>query len=219
MLYYYCIFYKEDNSFAINIDMSNKEKDKKQVIFTFFGIIIFIVVGVLVYFSSKSYIDKNKKNNEKITNTITLNYVSKSNDITVSSKQLFSDVDAKLMTSGDNVFDFSVSSVIKGGKSCNYEIVVSKDLNSTIPDDKVRIYLQRATDGTYSNADELLDSAGYIVSNDLKLTKDSAMLLDKGEFGKSKTVYYRLRVWIDSTYVPISENDFYKLKVNIYGDM
>jgi len=26
-------------------------------------------------------------------------------------------------------------------------------------------------------------------------------------------------VWVDSTYVPLSENDFYKLKINIYGDV
>ena len=199
--------------------MDNKGKDKRQVAFTFFGIIIFIGVGIVVLLSSKSYISQNKENDKKITNRITLNYVSKSNDITVSSKTMFTLEDGIKLNDTEHLFDFSVTSVVKKKTSCDYEIVVSKDLSSTIPDDKIRIYLQKSSDGAYSKTIDLLDPTSYKNSDNIKLTNKDGMILDKGEFKKSDTVYYRLRVWVDSTYVPLSENDFYKLKINIYGDV
>jgi len=199
--------------------MDNIGKDKKQAAFTFFGIIIFISVWIVVWLSSKSYISQNKDEDNKITNTITLNYVSKSNNITVSSKTMFPLEDGIKLNDTEHLFDFSVTSVVKKKTSCNYEIIVSKDPSSTIPDDKIRIYLQKASDGAYSKTIDLLDPTGYKKSDNIKLTNEDGMILDRGEFKKSDTVYYRLRVWVDSTYVPLSENDFYKLKINIYGDV
>lgn len=198
--------------------MDNKVKDKKQLVLTFFGIIIFIVVGLVVYFSSKSYISEQSKKDRKITNTLTLNYVSKSNNVIVYSKKVFNDQDGMKLSDEEHVFDFSVSSSVKKKTVCNYEIIISKDLSSTIPDDKIRIYLQKSNDGVYSKTIDLLEPTFYKLSDNIKLTNVRGMLLDKGKFKKSETRYYRLKVWVDSTY-PLSETDFYKLKVNIYGDV
>ncbi|MBP3841232.1 MAG: hypothetical protein IK997_03790 [Bacilli bacterium] len=198
--------------------MDNKVKDKKQLVLTFFGIIIFIVVGLVVYFSSKSYISEQSKKDRKITNTLTLNYVSKSNNVIVYSKKVFNDQDGMKLSDEEHVFDFSVSSSVKKKTVCNYEIIISKDLSSTIPDDKIRIYLQKSNDGVYSKTIDLLEPTFYKLSDNIKLTNVRGMLLDKGKFKKSETIYYRLKVWVDSTY-PLSETDFYKLKVNIYGDV
>lgn len=198
--------------------MDNKVKDKKQLVLTFFGIIIFIVVGLVVYFSSKSYISEQSKKDRKIINTLTLNYVSKSNNVIVYSKKVFNDQDGMKLSDEEHVFDFSVSSSVKKKTVCNYEIIISKDLSSTIPDDKIRIYLQKSNDGVYSKTIDLLEPTFYKLSDNIKLTNVRGMLLDKGKFKKSETRYYRLKVWVDSTY-PLSETDFYKLKVNIYGDV
>lgn len=198
--------------------MDNKVKDKKQLVLTFFGIIIFIVVGLVVYFSSKSYISEQSKKDRKITNTLTLNYVSKSNNVIVYSKKVFNDQDGMKLSDEEHVFDFSVSSSVKKKTVCNYEIIISNDLSSTIPDDKIRIYLQKSNDGVYSKTIDLLEPTFYKLSDNIKLTNVRGMLLDKGKFKKSETRYYRLKVWVDSTY-PLSETDFYKLKVNIYGDV
>lgn len=198
--------------------MDNKVKDKKQLVLTFFGIIIFIVVGLVVYFSSKSYISEQSKKDRKITNTLTLNYVSKSNNVIVYSKKVFNDQDGMKLSDEEHVFDFSVSSSVKKKTVCNYEIIISNDLSSTIPDDKIRIYLQKSNDGVYSKTIDLLEPTFYKLSDNIKLTNVRGMILDKGKFKKSETRYYRLKVWVDSTY-PLSETDFYKLKVNIYGDV
>ena len=103
--------------------MDNKVKDKKQLVLTFFGIIIFIVVGLVVYFSSKSYISEQSKKDRKITNTLTLNYVSKSNNVIVYSKKVFNDQDGMKLSDEEHVFDFSVSSSVKKKTVCNYEII------------------------------------------------------------------------------------------------
>lgn len=197
----------------------DKVKDSKQGLLTAFGIIIILMVGVIVFFASKSYLSNTKKEEKKITNTITLNYVTKNNEITVDSSAILTDEQAIILKSGKNVFDFSVNGKISKNTSCNFEIVISKDETSTIPDDKIKIYLQKSTDGTYSKVEDLIKPTYFELSENLKLSKDSGMLLDKGTFTKDDNIYYRLIVWVDSTYVPINSQDFYKLSVNIYGDM
>ena len=196
-----------------------KVKDSKQSLLTIFGIIIILMVGVIVFFASKSYLSSSKKEEKKITNTITLNYVTKNNEIIVDSSAIIPDDQAIVLKSGKNVFDFSVNGKILKNTSCSFEIVISKDQSSTIPDDKIKIYLQKSSDGTYSKVEDLIKPTNFKLSDDLKLTKDSGMLLDKGKFNKDDSNYYRLIVWVDSTYIPSNVQDFYKLSVNLYGDM
>ena len=176
-----------------------KEKDKKQGVLTIFGILIILMVGGVVFYAARSYTSKNNNDPKKITNTITLNYVSNKNELIV--------------------FDFSVTSKISKGTSCNYEIVVSKDEKSTIPDDKIKIYLQKSDNSNYSKPTDLVEPINFTLSNNITLTDNKGMLLDKGVFKKSKTVYYRLKIWVDSSYVSTNNKDFYKVSVNIYGDV
>lgn len=196
-----------------------KVKDSKQSLLTIFGIIIILMVGVIVFLASKSYLSNSKKEEKKITNTITLNYVTKNNEIIVDSSAIIPDDQAIVLKSGKNVFDFSVNGKILKNTKTNFEIVISKDQSSTIPDDKIKIYLQKSSDGTYSKVEDLIKPTNFTLSDDLKLTKNSGMLLDKGIFTKDDNIYYRLIVWVDSTYIPSNIQDFYKISVNLYGDM
>jgi len=196
-----------------------KVKDSKQSLLTIFGIIIILMVGVIVFLASKSYLSNSKKEEKKITNTITLNYVTKNNEIIVDSSAIIPDDQAIVLKSGKNVFDFSVNGKILKNTKTNFEIVISKDQSSTIPDDKIKIYLQKSSDGTYSKVEDLIKPTNFTLSDDLKLTKNSGMLLDKGKFTKDDNIYYRLIVWVDSTYIPSNVQDFYKISVNLYGDM
>lgn len=196
-----------------------KVKDSKQSLLTIFGIIIILMVGVIVFLASKSYLSNSKKEEKKITNTITLNYVTKNNEIIVDSSAIIPDDQAIVLKSGKNVFDFSVNGKILKNTKTNFEVVISKDQSSTIPDDKIKIYLQKSSDGTYSKVEDLIKPTNFTLSDDLKLTKNSGMLLDKGIFTKDDNIYYRLIVWVDSTYIPSNIQDFYKISVNLYGDM
>ena len=197
-----------------------KEKDKKQGVLTIFGILIILMVGGVVFYAARSYTSKNNNDPKKITNTITLNYVSNKNELIVYNTATY-DVqngillDENILLDGDNnVFDFSVTSKISKGTSCNYEIAVSKDEKSTIPDDKIKIYLQKSDNSNYSKPTDLVEPINFTLSNNITLTDNKGMLLDKGVFKKSKAVYYRLKVRVDSSYVSTNNKDFYKVSVN-----
>lgn len=196
-----------------------KEKDKKQGVLTIFGILIILMVGIVVFFAARSYTSKNGDKTNQITNTITLNYVSNKNELLVYNTATYDDQNGILLDSENNVFDFSVTSNISSGTSCNYEIVVSKDEKSTIPDEYIKIYLQKSDNSNYLKSTDLLTPTNYVLSNDIILTNNKGMLVDKGVFKKSKTVYYRLKVWVDSSYISQVNTEFYKVSVNIYGDV
>ena len=196
-----------------------KEKDKKQGVLTIFGILIILMVGGVVFYAARSYTSKNNNDPKKITNTITLNYVSNKNELIVYNTATYDDQNGILLDGENNVFDFSVTSKISKGTSCNYEIVVSKDEKSIIPDDKIKIYLQKSDNSNYSKPTDLVEPINFTLSNNITLTDNKGMLLDKGVFKKSKAVYYRLKVWVDSSYVSTNNKDFYKVSVNIYGDV
>lgn len=201
----------------------NKEKSdvKKQGMLIFIGLLIFVIVSIVVFFATKSYLKDNSKSTDSTTNIITLNYASESNDITVYETSVFEDKVGKKLSSEENVFDFSVSTKIVKGTSCNYEIVAVKDPSSTIPDNKVKIYLEKSDDNSYSNMKALFEPTNFLLSNDIKLTEEKGMLFDRVNSDKSNTIYYRLRVWVDSSYTSSSseKTNYFKLVINIYGDM
>ena len=88
------------------------------------------MVGIVVFSAARSYTSKNGDKTNQITNTITLNYVSNKNELLVYNTATYDDQNGILLDSENNVFDFSVTSNISSGTSCNYEIVVSKDGNN-----------------------------------------------------------------------------------------
>lgn len=199
----------------------NKENrgQKKQKYFIFLGIFIFLAVLFIVFISYKSFMKSNKEKNSKITNVITLNYTSSTNEVVITSDYKLQDEVATKLKSGNNVFDFSISSDIKKNTYCNYELVAVKDVSSTIPDDKIKIFLQKADNSSYSDLVDVIKPSYFTISDNIKLTDERGMLLEKGKVNKSNTYYYRLIIWVDPTFfqnVDIT-NEIFKIKINIYA--
>ena len=51
----------------------------------------------------------------------------------------------------------------------------------------------------------------------MNITKNTEMLLDNGEITSSKTVYYRLRIWVAEGYTHTSTQNSFAATVNVYG--
>lgn len=199
--------------------MENKSKksSNKQLLLAIIGILILISVIICVIVCSLDYTNKNKKE-DVAQATIMMNYTSSSNSIVIDSGSPVTVDVGKLLSDTKNVFDFTISSKMTKGSNIKYEIVATKDVSSsTIPDSSIRIYLQKSDSSSYTNVNEVLLPTGYKASDETPIGGANGMILDKGTFDKSSSIYYRLRVWVDSTYPVVDSINYYKLKINVYG--
>lgn len=198
--------------------MKEKKNDSsKQLVLTVVGIIILVLVIIGVVFAVLFYTKGSHNNNEVSTATITMNYTENTNGISITSAIPMDDNVGKMLTNEENVFDFTVNAKLDKGTKVNYEIVAVKDSNSTIPDNNVKLYLQKADDSSYSSATQVIEPSNYILSDATPIGKVEGMVLDKGTFTKSSTIYYRLKLWTSDTYNQLGTNGYFKIKVNIYG--
>lgn len=189
-----------------------KKKDNHLVIMSVF---ILLVVTIGVFFCIKAYVNKQKNRSTLITNTITMNYTSDFNGLMIPATSIYNDQDGKLIQNKDNVFDFVVSSKIKNSTKTKYSIYLQKDKSSNIPDEMIKIYLESSKDDKYTKIKQELEPTKYSKTNNGKI---EGMLLKNDTLSKDTKIYYRLRIWIDPSYVPNNPNDYFKATVNINAE-
>ena len=195
---------------------SEKKSGNNQFMLLLLGILIILIVVSVVIVCIYSFMKRDNSSNT-ITNTITMNYTSTTNGIVIPYTSIYDDATGKLLQNDENVFDFVVNAKVKKGTKVKYKILAEKDDLSSISDDKVRIYLQKSDVSSYSSVKEVLLPQKYSIK-DNSFTDVSGMVLDSGIYSKTSTVYYRLKLWIDPSYVSNSDNDYFKIKVSIYAD-
>ena len=193
--------------------MASKKK-KKQNHLVIISVVILVAVTASVFYCIKAYIDKQKNKSLLITNTITMNYTDEYNGIMIPVTSVYSDNDGKLLTNKENIFDFVVSSKIKGSTKTKYSLYLKKTTDSNIPNDKVKIYLESSTDEKFTNPKEVLAPKTF---KDVGNTK-KGMLLKTDTLSKNTKVYFRLKVWIDQSYISQNLNDYFKATVNINAE-
>ena len=118
-----------------------KDNNSKQVLLSVLGVAILIVAVVGVSFAAFSYSQAGEKVNTITTGTITMSYSEDTNGINLTNALPMSDTAGKALQGDGNAFDFTVSATITGTTTINYAITASKEAESTIPDDGVKVYL------------------------------------------------------------------------------
>lgn len=192
---------------------SKSRKKRNPLVVVSVLILLFVTVGV--FFCIKAYVNKQKNKSVLVTNTITMNYTSEFNGLMIPATSIYNDQDGKLLQNKENVFDFVVSSKIKNSTKTKYNIYLQKDQSSNIPDDMVRVYLESSEDEKYTKVKRVISPIKYKDSSNSKL---EGMLLKSDTLSKSTKLYFRLKVWIDPSYVPNNPNDYFKATVNISAE-
>lgn len=193
--------------------MASKKK-KKQNHLVIISVIILVVVTASVFYCIRAYIDKQKNKSSLITNTITMNYTDDYNGIMVPVTSVFSDEDGQKLTNKENIFDFVVSSKIKSSTKTKYSLYLKKATDSNIPNDKVKLYLESSEDEKFTKTKKVLLPTIFKDSGDNK----KGMLLKTDTLSKNTKIYFRLRVWIDQSYISQNPNDYFKATVNINAE-
>lgn len=181
--------------------MKNKKENVLSGFFWIIVIVVCLVLSILVGFLFVKY--GNEKNivieKEENGGNIVLNYTNNITGLYISKAVPTSDVVGSAFSEEGTYFDFAIDTKLDNATSIEYEIAVLKDSKKcTIPDEDIRIYLEREVSGTYT---KVFGPAPFEpIKEDTKLGSQSgSMVLSKVKTKKSFVDNYRLRLWLADT--------------------
>ena len=178
-----------------------KKSSSKQVLLSVLAVAILVVAVVGVSFAFFTYSKQGETVNTITTGTLVFSYNEPENGILLEDAVPMSDEDAKTtLTSGRNVFDFTVTSTINGNATINYEITAKESTDQsdigTLESKYVKVSLDKVAGGSETPVkaatyyDDL--TAGTIATGDKLLGTGSAT----NSNGSPVTTTYRLRMWM-----------------------
>ena len=146
---------------------------------------------------------------------VTLNYTSKVNALSILNATPLTDAVGMKNLKEGQYFDFSVDVNVDEAPKVEYEVSVIKNENaSTIPDEDIRIYLEKEESGTYQKVfgpEEFTPSKNYSsVGSEL-----GSMVLVNSQKVKSETDNYRLRIWLSNKASVVSGS--YSVEIDIHA--
>ena len=192
-----------------------KKSSSKQVLLSVLAVAILVVAVVGVSFAFFTYSKQGETVNTITTGTLVFSYNEPANGILLEDAVPMSDEDAKTtLTSGRNVFDFTVTSTINGNVTINYEITAKESTDQsdigTLESKYVKVSLDKVAGGSETPVkaatyyDDL--TAGTIATGDKLLGTGSAT----NSNGSPVTTTYRLRMWMaeqDADGTPVEMKD------------
>ena len=172
-------------------------KDSKKAFLILMSSVIIILVGLIVagfiLFSLKG---KDVVEEEENGADIILNYSSNFSGLQIRNAERTTDDVGILNLKEGEYFDFSIEVLLDNAANVEYEISIVKDEeNSTIPDDEIRIYLEKEKEGTYTKVFGPDKFTPLKKTSNLGSKKGSMPLIEVKKTN-SNTDNYRLRMWL-----------------------
>ncbi|MEG2283152.1 MAG: hypothetical protein RSB99_00790 [Bacilli bacterium] len=201
----------------------------KQVLLSVLGVAILVVAVVGVSFAFFTYSQAGTTENTITTGTLVFKYDEKTSGINLTNAVPITDVEGKALTGASNVFDFSVTSTIKGNTTISYEISAKSDVSKIdaakrLDPKYVKVRLSSITDGSAVSGTEL--KLAYFDKLTPATGDATSSLLYTGIATASDTPvtkWYRLQMWMadtDSASQPTVMNEstngkIFTIKVNV----
>lgn len=196
---------------------NKKEKDNLSIKFwillvsIIFILLLIIICGFVINSKNEPDVIVNKENG----GNVKFIYSSSTSALSLSNAVPTTDNVGKKIQDANKYFDFSVDVKLDNAKKVEYEITLVKDdVLSTIPDNEIRLYLEKEKDGTYT---KISDSKPFTaLDKNTKIgSKKGSMVIYKEIRTNSGVDYYRLRMWLsDKSVIP---NGSYSVEVNVLG--
>ena len=198
---------------------------KKQIFLTLIAVLSLILITVGVSYSLFTYSKTGVTDNIIKTGKINFLYTEVSGigkGISLTDAFPISDEEGKLQTGEGKVFDFKITSTIEMNSSISYEVTARKKSDSTLDEDKVKLYLTEV-DGTEEEI--LLDKYSNLTQTNTKVPDGVVeKTIYEGEVSANTSNYeknFRLRMWIDND-ADFSDgsmnNKTFTVTVNVYAN-
>ena len=198
----------------------NKQKFKNILTIGTTFILLIAVIGIS--YAAFNYSGIGQKLNTITTGAITMNYTESTNIISMSNALPTTDTTGKKRLNSGEYFDFTIKSSITGNTDINYEIAAKEENGNTFDGKNIKLYLTKVnSDGSEEEAMPPKTYSEDPTSNVYTGRPSDMMSLFVGNLNQqgNTEIKYRLRLWVDESYNPQSDNGglVYKVKVNVYG--
>ena len=198
--------------------MSKKKKQYLEIML----ITILLITIVGISYAAFNYAGTGEKLNTITTGMITMEYVESTNTIAMTNALPTTIATGKTRLTAGEYFDFTVKSSIAGNTDINYEIAAKEESGNTFSGNNIRYYL--TTVDANGKETEVMAPRTYYeepTGNGYTGRPADMMSLYTGNLATQgeTEIKYRLRLWVDESYNPQSDNGglVYKVKVNVYG--
>lgn len=151
-----------------------------------------IAIGFIIFSLKGKDIIEEEENGADII----LNYSSNISGLQIRNAEKIKDADGMVDLTDGLYFDFSIETLLDNASNVEYEISIVKDIvNSTIPDEDIKIYLEKEKEGTYTKVFGPSKFTPLKKESELGSKKGSMALLNVKKTN-SNTDNYRLRMWL-----------------------
>ena len=151
-----------------------------------------IVAGYIAFSLREQEVVEEEENGADIV----LNYSTNYNGLEIKNATKMKDDDGIINLKEGKYFDFSIEVLLDNAASVEYEVSIEKDeVNSTIPDSDIKIYLEKEKEGTYTKVFGP-EKFTPLKKNSKYGSKKGSMPLVEVKKTNSNTDNYRLRMWL-----------------------
>ena len=212
------VFENVDVDNVINFETVDTKNDNKKLLFLISAIsiiVLFIIVLLFIIFfnSPKKVITEKKVGGE-----VSISYTDKTSTLNVVNITPVEDGTAIKDLTGDNYFEFSVDTKVKGAKEVTYEISINKNEDKcTIKDEDIKIYLEKENSGSYARVFGPAKFSGINKKSKIGTPKGN-MILTTVTNKKSITENYRLKIWLSSRVSSEAVNQNYSVDIILTGN-
>ncbi len=196
----------------------NNQKSKNKEVLSVALVLLLVMIIVGVTYAAFTFSKTGTVENVITTGAVTMIYTEGENKITINNAIPMTEEVGKTLSDENFIFDFTININIVGNTTISYEVTAEKDPSSTLANSEVRLYLQKSLDGTNYD-EEVLQPSPYepMEEDDEFGAKAGEMVLDVGSTNKTVMYYYRLRMWVDSSYELSDVAKTFTIRVNAYG--
>ena len=124
--------------------------NSKSIVLIIVCIIILILAVIGVSYAAVFYSKVGEKVNRVTTGTMTMSYSETTNGINLTNAYPMTDEVGRSLNEENQYFDFTVNASMGGNVIINYVITATKEADSTLPDNAVKVYLTSMNSGNES---------------------------------------------------------------------
>lgn len=172
-------------------------KDSKGAFIILMITVVLILCGLIVAgYIAFSLREQEVVEEEENGADIVLNYSTNYSGLEIKNATKMKDDDGIINLKEGEYFDFSIEVLLDNAASVEYEVSIEKDeVNSTIPDSDIKIYLEKEKEGTYTKVFGP-EKFTPLKKNSKYGSKKGSMPLVEVKKTNSNTDNYRLRMWL-----------------------
>lgn len=179
----------------------NKKEESISKKFLITNVVLCSALFFLAVIGIISFVNRKPEVVEKDTDggTVILNYTTPSNTFGIIDAIKMSDSVGEKLSSDGSCYDFAVDIDLETSFKLEYELSIVKDEKfSNIPDEDIRIYLEKEESGTYTRV--FGPSAFEPIKEKTKIgSQAGSMVIAKVSKINSGSDHYRLRMWLSDS--------------------